>query len=114
MLSENAEKILEIVLRECGNGYKILTDEDFSSVPDYADIISELNAAGYLSLRYSDENQYLIAPCYKARVYYEDKQRDYFFRAVVCKKAALTAFWGAFAGGTAVVLLFYLAKAVFG
>lgn len=114
MLNENAEKALEIVLRECGNGYKILTAEDFSGVPDYADIITELSDSGYVSVRYSDENQYLIAPCYKARVYCEDKQKDFFFRAVVCKKTALFAFWGAVIGGAVVNILFFLVKAAFG
>lgn len=114
MLNENAEKILNIVLRECGNGYKILTDEDFSSVPDYSDIIGELNAAGYVSVRYADGKQYLITPRYKARVYCEEKRKDYFFRAVVCKKTARAAFWGAFIGGASVFVLYFLAKTLFG
>ena len=113
MLNENSEKVLEIVLRECGTGYKILTEEDFSSVVGFADIIDELSSSGYLSVRFSQGGEYLVAPTYKARVYFEEKQKDYFFHAVVCKKAAVYAFFGALLGGAAVLALSFALWAAF-
>ena len=75
MLNENTERVLDIILRECGNGYKILTDEDFSSVMGYAEIIDNLSDSGYVAVRYSSGGEYLVAPTYKARCYFEEKQK---------------------------------------
>lgn len=109
MLNENTEKVLDIILRECGNGYKILTDEDFSSVMGYAEIIDNLSDSGYVAVRYSSGGEYLVAPTYKARCYFEEKQKNFYFHAVLCKKAGLYAFFGALAGGIVTSLIAFAA-----
>ena len=105
MLNANAEKLLTIVLKECGSDYKILTEEDFSSVSEYAEVLDVLDGAGYINVKYSGNGDYLVAPTYKARAYFSEKEKDFYLRAVLCRKVGLYAFVGALMGGLAAILV---------
>lgn len=112
MLSENAEKALALILRECGTKYKVMTDDDFVGVTDLDGTIGELSESGYVCLRYSSRGEYLLSPTYKARNYFDEKEKFYFFRAVLCRRAGALAFCGALVGTFAAVVLAWLAGVI--
>lgn len=109
MLSENAEKALALILRECGTKYKVMTDDDFDGVTDLDGTISELSEGGYVCLRYSAHGEYLLLPAYKARKYFDEKEKFYFLRAVLCRRVGLLAFCGAIVGAFATFFFAWLA-----
>lgn len=114
MLSENAEKALALILRECGTKYKVMTDDDFEDVSNVRDVVDELSDSGYISLRYSVRGEYLLAPSYKARKYYDEKEKYYYLRAVLCRRTALFALLGGAVGSLAGVLIALLAGVAHG
>lgn len=107
MLDEKTEKVLSVVISECGAGYKILCDDDFNGIENAGQILSRLEQLGYVSIRYSSGGEFLVAASAKARVYFDEKQNDYFRRGLLYKKVATFAFLGA-AAGSAVLFVFAL------
>jgi len=112
MLSEKAEKILDIILKECNGKYKILNAEDFQPTTRYADALSELENLGYITIRYSDGEEYLLAPTYKAEGYFSEKQDAYYSHAVLCEKVCKSALTGAAVGGALAALISFLLGAL--
>lgn len=112
MLNEKAEKILNVVLKECSGGYKILCEEDFLSEDNVEPIIRYLDKCGYISLQYAKNGEYLLMPSYRGKQYFAQKNEEYYFRAVLCKQAAQKAFWGAVIGASAASFLLYFITAV--
>lgn len=112
MLNEKAEKILNVVLKECSGGYKVLCEEDFLSEDSVEPIVRYLDKSGYISLQYAKNGEYLLMPSYRGKQYFAQKNEEYYFRAVLCKQAAQKAFWGAVVGASAVSLFFYIVMAV--
>lgn len=98
MLDEKREAVLNLIIRECNDRYKIFETSDFLEIDGTEECIKYLALNDYISLKYSGNGEYLIAPLQKGKEYFSLKENNLIFRAVICKKVAQYALLGAVVG----------------
>lgn len=118
MLDENCEKALKTIINSCGGGYTVLDAGDFKNVTDLEKTLARLSAGGYVSLRYSGENEYLLMPTEKGAEYFSKKTDGFVYKSVLRRECArysfIGALLGAVLGGAAVYALAAVLRFVWG
>ena len=114
MLDENCENALKIIINSCAGGYTVLDVNDFENVGDLEKTLALLSAGGYVSLRYSGSDEYLLMPTEKGANYFYGKTDKQLFKSVLRRTCARYSFLGALAGGAAVMLVALLILAAGG
>lgn len=121
MLDKRSKSALRFFVEECNEGgYKILETEDIiKSLPKnykadaetVAHIIKYLENGEYISVKYSDLDQYCLCPLPFGRQFIENfdqeekrKRQNRFFAL----KNGLTAFWGSVFGAMLGTLIYYM------
>lgn len=109
MLDENCEKALNIIINSCAGGYTVLDAGDFKKVTDAEKTLARLSAGGYVSLRYSGGDEYLLMPTEKGAEYFSKKNDGFVYKSVLRRECArysfLGALFGAILGGAAVSIV---------
>ena len=115
MLDGRHFALLKIIDGECtGQDYKIFAFKDLSlAMPEeYSEnaesareIVNNLAAREYISVKYADEREVCLSPLPKGRLVFENKAEEETERARAEKRYFLYSFFGAIAGGAAVMLL---------
>ena len=105
MLDENCENALKTIINSCAGGYTVLDSDDFGNVGDLEKTLALLSAGGYVSLRYSGSDEYLLKPTEKGANYFYGKTDKLLFKSVLRRTGALYSFFGALAGGAAVMII---------
>lgn len=98
MIDEKCEAVLSLILTECGGSYKIFDSTDFEKIENFDRHVRYLSESGYVSLRYSREGEYLIAPTQKGSEYFKRKSQAILHDAVLCETLRAQSFKGAFFG----------------
>lgn len=114
MLDENCENALKTIINSCAGGYTVLDAGDFSNVTDVEKTLALLSAGGYVSLRYSGSDEYLLMPTEKGANYFYGKTDRLIYRSVLRRNSALYSFLGAAVGGAFAVFIALLILAIGG
>lgn len=124
MLNENTLKLLNTVGGECqGSGYKVFAFSELVSLfpeSDYVDTqtirenIELLAKHGYISVKHLDLEQVCLSVLEKGRQTMETSLDDEVPRKSKDNANFLSAFWGAFIGGTVTALIFTILFLVMG
>lgn len=115
MLDKRSLSLLGYIDKECsGGGYKIFSVAELlaSFPPEFgsdeegvADCLRALSEKEYISVKYADEREVCLSPLPKGRLVFENKAEEETERARAEKRYFLYSFFGAIAGGAAVMLL---------
>lgn len=121
MLDNSSKKILKFLVKECGEGnYKIIDLDDILlsqnkkntyTKENLRQIISHLEVGNYISVKYSDEEQYCICTLPFGRQYIEtieDQEQNKKILTKLGKRNNLTMMLFAFLGSFMGTLLYYL------
>ena len=124
MLDKRCFALLDIINARCQvSGYKIFDiNELVSAMPKYfradesvvKDCIVALFEAGYLNVKYQDDNEVCLCPLPKGRMVFEDKISQFIESNHLQKKVFVNAFLGSLLGGALGGILVSIALRLFG
>ena len=105
----NEKKVLKAILDDCADGYGVFDVEELNTVvpkltqKQLRALVKHLEVNGFISIKYSDEKSFCLAPLQKAKQMFEKQSKRSWLKFLMM---FLVAFLGSFLGSTLAGLIF--------